>query len=132
VANARERLARAGVADRCAIVAGNLFDAVPPGADAYALKNILHDWDDADCTRILRACRAACGAETRLLVMDRVVGPPNQDPQSKFLDLNMLVAPGGRERTEPEWSELLAAGGFRLAQVHPAGPAPAILEAIPD
>lgn len=130
-AGARQYLERAGVADRCTIVAGDMFEGVPPGADAYAMKSILHDWEDAECLRILAACRRASGAATRLLVMDRVVGPPNEDPHSKFIDLNMLVSPGGRERTEAEWRALLAAGGFRIERIHPAGPAPAIIEALP-
>jgi O-methyltransferase domain len=69
--------------------------------------------------------------DARLLLIESVVGPPNADPQSKFSDLGMLVSPGGRERTESEWSALLAEGRFKLHQVHPAGPTAAVIEAWP-
>ena len=81
------------------VVAGDFFSDVPAGADAYLLRKILHDWHDADCVRILHAVRRAVTQRSRLLIVDAVVGPPNEDPQSKFLDLMMLVTAGGRART---------------------------------
>ena len=69
---------------------------------------------------------------SRLLIVDAVVGPPNEDPQSEFLDLMMLVTAGGRERTEPEWRALLAEGRFRLERITSATPANHVIEAVPD
>jgi hypothetical protein len=131
VAGARAILDRAGVADRVRIEAGSFFERVPSGADAYVMRRILHDWPDAEAVTILRCCRAAMRPDARLLLIEGVVGPPNEDPQSKFLDLVMLVSAGGRERTEAEWRALLAEGGFHLCQVHPAGPTSAVIEASP-
>jgi hypothetical protein len=131
VAAAKEILDRAGVADRVRIESGSFFAGVPSGADAYVMRRILHDWPDAEATAILRCCRAAMRPDARLLLIESVVGPPNEDPQSKFLDLVMLVSAGGRERTAAEWRALLADGGFQLCQVHPAGPTAAVLEATP-
>jgi hypothetical protein len=95
------------------------------------MRRILHDWLDAEAVTILRSCRAAMRPEARLLLIESVVGPPNEDPQTKFLDLVMLVSAGGRERTESEWRALLAEGGFHLRQVHPAGPTSSVIEASP-
>lgn len=67
----------------------------------------------------------------RLLVVDAVVGPPNGDALTTFLDMMMLVSAGGRERAADEWIALLAAAGFRLESVVPAGPGRSILDAIP-
>jgi hypothetical protein len=131
VAAARAILERAGVADRVRIESGSFFQGVPSGADAYVMRRILHDWLDAEAVTILRSCRAAMRPEARLLLIESVVGPPNEDPQTKFLDLVMLVSAGGRERTESEWRALLAEGGFHLRQVHPAGPTSSVIEASP-
>ena len=131
VAAARAVLDRAGVADRVRIESGSFFEGVPSGADAYVMRRILHDWPDAEAVTILRCCRAAMRPDARLLLIESVVGEPNEDPQSKFLDLVMLVSAGGRERTESEWRALLAEGGFQLCQVHPAGATSAVIEASP-
>ena len=131
VAAAGEILGRAGVADRVHIESGSFFERVPRGADAYIMRHILHDWPDADAVAILHSCRAAMRPEARLLLIERVVGPPNEDPLSKFLDLVMLVSAGGRERTESEWRALLAEGDFRLCEVHRAGSLASVIEASP-
>jgi hypothetical protein len=107
-------LDEAGVADRVTVVPGDLFAEIPHGADAYLLVRILHDWPDADAVRILRGVRAAMSRAARLLVVDAVVGPPNEDAPVKFLDLMMLVSAGGRERTIDEWRSLLAAADLEL------------------
>jgi hypothetical protein len=110
-------LARAGLLDRSEIVGGSFFDAVPAGADTYLMKAILHDWEDAECIAILGAIRREIPHDGVLLVVERVVGPPNEDLEGKLSDLHMLVMPGGRERTAPEWRALLEAGGFQLEEI---------------
>jgi hypothetical protein len=102
--------------ERCEVVAGSFFDAVPEGADAYLLKSILHDWEDEEAAAIVGTVRRGGGV---LLVLERIVGPPNESPETKLSDLNMLVGPGGRERTEAEFASLFQAGGFRLVGVTP-------------
>lgn len=131
IAAAPPVLDEAGVADRCTAVAGNMFESVPKGADAYTIKLILHDWDDADCVRILKTTHAALTPGAKLLVIERIVGPPNEDPVAKMADLNMLVLPGGRERTEDEWRTLLAAGDFLLARVVPTASGLCVIEGVP-
>lgn len=121
-------LRAAGVDGRCQVIPGSFFAEVPPGADAYVLKFILHDWDDAHCARILQTCRRAMRAGHRLVVIERLLESPNAGIEGKFTDLNMLVGPGGRERDRAEFADLLAENGFDLENVHPVGPA-AILEA---
>ena len=120
VAGAQSLLEAAGVVDRCDIVAGSFFESVPDGGDAYILKAILHDWEDERATGILRTCREAMGDGTTLLVVERELGPPNGAPDGKFSDLNMLVGPGGRERTAEELATLFLAAGFDFAGVIPS------------
>ena len=113
----RERLAEAGLSDRCEAVAGDFFKAVPEGGDAYVMKWIIHDWDDERAIKILKNCRAQMGPDARLIIVDCVVPETNEPHFSKFIDLNMLVMTGGKERTAKEFATLLEASGFRLLQV---------------
>ncbi|MEO8462337.1 MAG: methyltransferase [Chloroflexota bacterium] len=118
VASAGPVLSAVGVADRCEIVGGNFFDSVP-NADVFILKSILHDWPNPESIKILQSIRRAASPSSRLLVIEVVLGPPNEDLAGKLMDLNMLVMPGGRERTLPEWRALLTDGGFMLASAKP-------------
>jgi hypothetical protein len=69
--------------------------------------------------------------QSKLLVVEGIVCGPNQACAAKFFDLNMLVRTGGRNRTEEEYRDLLAKGGFDLIRViRPAGGFP-IMEAEP-
>ena len=93
-----------------------MLDSVPHGGDAYLLKSVLLDEDDAKVRTILEACRSAIGASGRLIIIERLVGEPNRR-ENYFLDMSMLVTfGGGRERTLEEFSALLADSGFRLEQ----------------
>lgn len=132
LAGAAPILAAAGVADRCAIVAGDFFQRVPPGAGACILKHVLHNWNDERAAAILANCRRALPAGGKVLVVDAVIVPGNDPAFGKLLDLEMLaIASGGRERGECEFRKLFAAAGLRLARLIPT-PAPfVILEGVP-
>ena len=122
VARARARLAAAGLDGRAECVAGDFFDAVPPGADAYLLSRVLHDWHDADARRILTTCRAAMPAGARLLVVDAIVPERVHDgPEAVRMDLHMLILFGARERTEAQFAGLLAGAGLHLRRVVATG-----------
>jgi SAM-dependent methyltransferase len=131
LAGAQEVLGRAGVLDRCELVSGDFFDALPEGADAYVLVNVLHDWDDDTATRILRNCRQAMSDQARLLVIDYLV-PADQEPHpAKGMDMAMLILTGGRERTQAELEELLGKANLHLTAVHSAPRSLSIVEARP-
>jgi hypothetical protein len=119
VAGADQVLEAAGVADRCRIESGSFFESVPEGGDAYLLKSIVHDWEDEESSAILRVVRAAMPEGATLLVVERDLGAPNEDAPTKFSDLNMLVGPGGRERTQDEYASLFESTGFRLVGATP-------------
>lgn len=127
IEGAQQTTLAGGLTGRVKAVAGNFFECVPAGADAYILKQVIHDWDDAPALAILRNVRQAIQPDGRLLVIEFVVPPANEPSLAKLLDLNMMAVTGGRERTEVEYRELFAAAGFRLVGVHPAaGPQCAI------
>jgi precorrin-6B methylase 2 len=117
VDKARVNVARAGVADRCRLVPGDFFAAVPEGADVYVLAQILHDWDDDRAGQILARCRAAMPPHARLLVLEQAIAEDGQPHPAKLLDLHMLVLLGGRERTETEWRALLGDAGFTVTDI---------------
>ncbi len=124
VAGARPTLEEAGVANRCEIVGGDFFAAVPPDGDAYLLRQIIHDWDDARATVILANCRQAMGAYGRLLVVERGIAPDlRQALPVLHLDLEMLVNVGGLQRTDAEYAALFTAAGVRLSAIVPLGDA---------
>jgi len=107
---------------------GDFFKSVPSGGDVYVLKNILHDWNDADCKRILGVLHGAMGSRARLLVIENLVCGPNRPCQGKMADVQMLVRNGGRNRTGQEYQRLLAASRFRVARTIQG--APDIIEAV--
>ena len=131
VTKAKLMLAGAALDHRCDVVAGNFFESVPAGADAYMLRVVLHDWNDEEAISILKVCRQAITAAARLLIVERVIAPPNEGFPGKFSDLNMLVSPGGRERTREQFADLCDAARFKLVGVTAAGPRLSVIEAEP-
>jgi hypothetical protein len=93
--SAHQVLNSAGLAQRCQIVDGSFFESERESGDAYVMKAILHDWDDHRSIDILRTCCRVMSPRATLLMVDRVIGPPNEIPEGKFSDLNMLVQYAG-------------------------------------
>lgn len=125
---AKASLQAAGVLDRCQVIGGSFFESVPAGADAYLMRHIIHDWDDEKCITILKNIHSVIKPDGKLLVVEGVI-PPGNDPNfGKLLDLTMLTIPGGKERTEEEYRELFAAGGFQLTHIVPTAAEISIIE----
>lgn len=116
---------------RCEPMAGNFFEHIPAGADAYFMQHILHDWDDEHCLQILgNVKRALSGRENgRLIVADSVLPENSQPHPGKLLDLMMMVLPGGRERTEAEWRKLMDRAGFTITRIVPTREPESVIEA---
>lgn len=131
IEGARPKIEAAGLADRCETVSGDFFKSVPAGGDAYVMKWIIHDWDDQKAITILRNCRNEMQPNGKLILVDCVVPETNEPHFSKFIDLNMLVMTGGKERTKKEFEQLLADAGFKLLRVIPTEVPTSIVEAEP-
>jgi O-methyltransferase domain len=119
------------VMERCTLASGDMFCSVPAGADAYIMKHIIHDWPDDICVKILKACRKGVNSGGKLLAVDNVIQPGNDFAVGKFMDLQMLIFPGGRERTEKQFRDLFAAAGWQLSRVIPTGVPESIVEGVP-
>jgi orsellinic acid C2-O-methyltransferase len=131
---AQRHLESLGLAERCEVVTGSFFESVPGPADGILLKSILHDWDDHQCRTILETCRRALAPGGRLLIVEQLM-PEQLDttPRHQAIarsDLNMLVGPGGRERTEAEFRALLAGVGWQLSRAIPTNTAFFVIEAV--
>jgi hypothetical protein len=116
---------------RCIPVAGDFFESIPAGADAYYMQHIIHDWDDENALKILKNVRHAMQgyAERKLIVVDCVLPEDSKPHFGKLVDLEMLLMPGGRERTEREWHELFAKAGFQITRIVPTRAADSVIEA---
>ena len=119
IATAGEAIAAAGFRDRCQLVDGDFFEAVPEGADLHLLKQIVHDWNDEQATRLLRNCHRALAPAGKLLLVEMVIPSDNRPSPAQAMDLNMLVILGGRERTREQFERLFQATGFRLDRIIP-------------
>jgi hypothetical protein len=113
---AKSRLSESGLKGRCETLGGDFFAAVPAG-DAYILKHIIHDWSDQKALTILKNCHVAGRGKTKVILIEAVLTPGNEPSFAKWLDLEMLLLPGGRERTEADFARLFEQAGFALARV---------------
>jgi hypothetical protein len=118
-----------GVASRCEKVAGDFFTSVPRGGDAYIMKHIIHDWDDERALTILGNIRTAMNPGGRVILLEAIVLPGNQPDFGKIIDLEMLLMPGGRERTEAEFRDLFARVGFKQVRIIPTQSPLSVIEA---
>ena len=131
IERAKRFLEAEGVLERCQLAAGNFFESVTEGGDAYILKYIIHDWDDERAIAILKQCHKVMPANGKILVAEQVIPPGNEPFMGKLLDLNMLViTPGGRERTEAEYRALFEKAGFKLTRIVPTQDEMSIIEGI--
>jgi len=131
---AKEHLRAAAWVDRCQIVGGDFFQALPTGADAFILQSVIHDWDDAQSIAILRNVAKALAPHGKLLLVEMVVPAHASDsPWSQVVagsDLNMLVNTGGRERSEAEYRRIFDAAGFELSRIVPTGTPWGVVEGV--
>jgi SAM-dependent methyltransferase len=132
VAAAQEILSSDPCRERCALVPGSFLDFVPPGADAYVLSSVIHDWNDEQAIKILRNCRRAMRRHSKIVMLECVVPAGEQASFSKVLDLNMLVMNGGCERIAKEFREIFDAAGLKMTRIIPTLSPLSVLEAVLD
>jgi hypothetical protein len=92
-----------------------MFREVPP-ADAYMIKRVIHDWNDAECRQILATMHRAAPPQGRVWIIEQVVPGPDTSHFSKLFDIHMLVMLTGRERTLEEYVGLLEGAGWTYRQ----------------
>jgi hypothetical protein len=130
VAEAHSMLQEQGVAERTHVVSGDFLSSIPVVADIYLLKHIIHDWDDETNFKILANIRKNMPPNAKVLIIDAVLKEPNEPDLGKIIDLEMLMLPGGMERTADEFDTLLAKAGFSLIRIIPTQGPMSIIEAV--
>lgn len=130
IEGAKPRMQASGISDRCQLAGGDFFQAVPLGGDAIIMKWIIHDWNDEQSVAIMKNCHRALPENGKLILIEAVVPEGNEPHFSKFIDLNMLVMTGGRERTEVEFRRLYEASGFRLTRIVPTKSPFSVIEGV--
>jgi ubiquinone/menaquinone biosynthesis C-methylase UbiE len=130
IEGAEEKIAGSVVADRCELMGGDFFQSLPSGADTIILKWIIHDWNDEQSVAILKNCHRALPGNGKLVLVEAVVPETSEMHFSKFIDLNMLVMTGGRERTEKEFRRLYEDSGFKLTRIVPTGSPFSVIEGV--
>ena len=130
IEGARENVTKSNAADRIKFVPGDFFVSVPAGGDAYLMKHIIHDWDDERALTILQNIKPAMNPGGRVLLIESVIAEGNAQDFGKLLDVEMLVSPGGKERTAAEYEELFVRAGFRMTRIVPTMSAYSVIEAV--
>jgi SAM-dependent methyltransferase len=129
---AHDHIANAHLLNRCDLMAGDFFQRVPQGMDAYIVREVLHDWDEQHCIDILQSCHKAMRPDSRLLVVEHIAHPDDKRSFTKFLGLQMMLEQEGHERTEDELRKIHEAAGFRIQRIIPIPePTTTIIESIP-
>ncbi len=130
IAGARGYVEAEGVGHAVELASGDFFESVPAGADAYLMKHIIHDWDDERAISILRNCHRAMPPDGKLLLVEMVVPEGNEPHFAKIQDLEMMLSPGGLERTADEYRALFAAAGFELTRIIPTASPMSVIEGV--
>ncbi|MCV7372186.1 methyltransferase [Mycolicibacterium arabiense] len=128
ITDAAAEIARRGLSERTEVIGGDFFESVPP-ADLYLLKFILHDWDDDSCVTILNRCREAMAPGGRIAIVEMVVGEVTDPGLGAVIDMNMLAATTGQERSLDEYDALLAAAGLSRIALHVTQSPQSVIEA---
>lgn len=124
------KAARGGPLPRCKLVPGDFFDGVPSGGNTYVLKRVLFDWTDDKAVQILKNCRRAMKSEMRLLIIEPLIGRPNEQSPAHLYDMTFLVMLHGRLRTGDEYAGLLGEAGFRIEKIIPTESDVSVLEGV--
>jgi hypothetical protein len=118
---AAEFFDRYGVGDRLRFHAGDFWeDPIPAGADAYSLGFILHDWDMEGGSRLLGKIAEAARPGGWLIIGENLLNDDRTGPlHVARMDLNILVAARGRERTARDYADWIGRFGFALRRIQP-------------
>lgn len=112
-------LPAAPYAERISFEAHDFFSEQRIVADAYLLRQIVHDWPDDDAERIVRNLIPAMRPGARLMIMDIVVAQPGaiSPYMEKYLrtyDISMFSMFSSKERTLKQLREIVEHCDARL------------------
>jgi len=100
-------------------IEADVFDmALPDGAGAYdciIIMNLLHDFDDEKCLKILSNSTKYCSAHTKFIIIEDILTNEFETHEVISHGLRLSVeCRGGRQRTVAEFAHLFANIGYKL------------------
>ncbi len=120
LAKAPVHLQKMEVFERIKIMEGDFFSGAPANAGLYILKNIIHNWNDQDCIRILGNIQRQMPDNGKVMIIEMIIPEGNKSSFSKLLDIQMLVSmKGGKERTVREFRDLMSESGLSRPRIIP-------------
>ena len=128
IAAAEKEILNADLKDRCQAIAYDFLEEAPPACDAYFLVNVLHDWEEDICRRILKSISSSMKADSRLWVVEFLLESGPGFSVAKLLDLEVLIMGGGHERSLSSYTALLNSVNLSVARVTPTSSGSALLE----
>ena len=128
VVPAKKAIANADLSHRCKAIPFDFLKETPPVCDAFFLVNVMHDWEDTVCCRILKNISRVMKAESRLWIVEYLLEPGTDFSVAKLLDIEVLVMGGGRERSIDEYKSLIDSVGLAVSKVIPTNLGPVMLE----
>lgn len=132
IINAVKRIKKINSENRIQCLSGDFFESVPHDGDVYILMNIINDWGDPHALQILKNCCKAMRADSRLLVITRIIEKNKHYASSTFHDISMMVYLGGRLRMIDEYNQLFSKANLSMSTAIQTNGQYSIIEAIPD
>jgi demethylspheroidene O-methyltransferase len=114
VEQANQRFLKNGMESRVSTTGGDFFaDPLPVGADIISLVRVLHDHDDENALRLLKAAHRALPEQGTLLVAEPMSGTPGAEPiGDAYFGFYLLAMGQGRPRTQAQIESMLSSVGF--------------------
>lgn len=90
------------------------------GAKAYFMRAIAHDLSDQNTIRVLKQIVPVMERDSKVLIADNNIPEGPQSGNTAVMDM-MMMAIGGKERTEKDFKDVIDAAGLKLDGVYRAG-----------
>ncbi len=129
ISGTEKRITENNMSDRVNAKGGSYLEKVPGSNDLIMMKNIVHGEKDENAVQLLKNCRSALNDGGNVLVIESVITNGPGGNGARILDIEMLIGPGGRQRTQEEHAKLFREAGFEFLRKIPLKSGSSILEA---
>ena len=118
IKRAKDYIKSIGLAKKCQLIPGDMFEKVPSGGDLYVISKALNDWDDEHVICVLGNVRTAMGKSSKVILIEQLADEEVASPEEAIRNLIFLVCtPGGYVRTQAEFTKLIDKAGLKTSRV---------------
>ena len=98
------------------MLATEILDSPAPGARAYFIHQVLHDWPDQTCRTILKHIKPALAVNnnSRIFINEIVVPAKGASRETTSYDLVLMALLSAGERTQAQWRGLVEGAGLQI------------------